>query len=160
IELDQAVAALDRAVDAQLVAAVTERPGGMGFVHDLVHEALTVKLAPGRSATLHARAVDVLEPRAQDGADDALAAAAGHAIAALPAIAVQRSGELAERAGIRLIASRAPADAAQLLAGAVTACEDAGASSELRVRLRLALGDALAAAGSDEAIATFESALS
>ena len=160
IKLDEAVAALDRAVDAQLVAAVTERPGRMGFVHDLVHEALTVKLAPGRSAALHARAVDVLEPRAEDEADDALAAAAGHAIAALPAIAAQRAGELAERAGIRLIASRAPADAAQLLAAAVAACEDAGASSELRVRLRLALGEALAAAGSDEAIAMFESALS
>ena len=160
IELDEAVAALDRAVDAQLIATVADSPGRMGFAHDLVHEALTVKLAPGRSATLHARAVDVLEPRAEDGADDALAAAAGHAIAALPAIAVERAGALAERAGSRLVASRAPADAAQLLTGALTACEDAGASLALRVRLRLALGDALRAAGSEEAAATFESALS
>jgi DNA-binding SARP family transcriptional activator len=160
IELDEAVAALDRAVDAQLVTAISERPGRMAFVHDLVHEALTVKLAPGRSASLHARAVDVLEPRAADGADEALTAAAGHAIAALPAIAVQRAGELAERAGLRLIAGRAPSDAAQLLGGALTACEDAGASIGLCVRLRLALGDALRAAGSDEAVATFESALS
>ena len=160
IELDEAVAALDRAVDAQLVTTVTERPGRMSFVHDLVHEALSVKLAPGRSASLHARAVDVLEPRAADGADDALTAAAGHAIAALPAIAVQRAGELAERAGLRLVAGRAPADAAQLLGSALTACEDAGAPIALCVRLRLALGDALRAAGSDEAVATFESALS
>jgi hypothetical protein len=160
IELDEAGAALDRAVDAQLIAMVADRPGRMGFAHDLVHEALTVKLGPGRSATLHARVVDVLEPRAEDGADDALAAAAGHAIAALPAIAVERAGALAERAGSRLVASRAPADAAQLLTGALTACEDAGAPLALRVRLRLALGDALRAAGSEEAAATFESALS
>src|SRR5262249_35439099 len=106
------------------------------------------------------RAVDVLAPRAEDGADDALAAAASHAIAALPAISVQRAAELAERAGLRLIASRAPADAAQLLTGALTACEAAGAPLELRVRLSLALGDALRAAESDEADATFESALS
>jgi DNA-binding SARP family transcriptional activator len=160
VELDEAVAALDRAVDAQLVTTVAERPGRMSFVHDLVHESLTVKLSPGRSTALHARAVDVLEPRADDGADEALTAAAGHAIAALPAIAVQRAGELAERAGIRLVAGRAPADAAQLLSGALTACEDAGASIALCVRLRLALGDALRAAGSDEAVAAFESALS
>jgi DNA-binding SARP family transcriptional activator/tetratricopeptide (TPR) repeat protein len=159
IGLDESVAALDDAVEAQLVAPVADRPGRMGFVHDLVHEALTVKLAPGRSATLHARAVDVLEPRAEDGADDALAAAAAHAIAALPATGVQRAGELAERAGLRLIASRAPADAAQLLVGALTACEDAGAPIALRARLRLALGDALRSAGSNEADATFESAL-
>lgn len=70
IERDEAVAALDRAVDAQLVAALVDRPGRMSFVHDLVREALTVKLPPGRSAKLHARAVDVLAPRADDGADD------------------------------------------------------------------------------------------
>ncbi|MGZ4227329.1 MAG: ATP-binding protein [Solirubrobacteraceae bacterium] len=160
IGLEETVAALDGAAEAQLVAAVADRPGRMGFVHDLVHEALTVKLAPGRSATLHARAVDVLEPRAEDGADDALAAAAAHAIAALPAIGVQRAAELAERAGLRLVASRAPADAARLLAGALTACEDAGVPIALRARLRLALGDALRAAGSNEADAVFESALS
>ena len=159
IDLDEAIAALDRAVDAQLVTAVSERPGRMAFVHDLVHEALTIKLRPGRSASLHARAVDVLEPRAAAGADDALTAAAGHAIAALPAIDVQRAGELAERAGLRLVAGRAPADAAQLLAGALTACEDAGAPIALCVRLRLTLGDALRAAGSEEAGETFESAL-
>lgn len=160
IDLDETVAALDRAVEAQLVSAVADRPGRLGFVHDLVHEALTVKLAPGRNAALHARAVDVLAPRAEDGADEALAAAAAHAIAALPAIGVERAAELAERAGIRLIASRAPADAAQLLTGALTACKDAGAPIALRVRLRLALGDALAAAGTSDAAATFESTLS
>src|SRR6185437_8009697 len=159
IELDEAVAALDRAVEAQLVTAVADRPGRLGFVHDLVHEALTVKLAPGRNAALHARAVDVLAPRAEDGADEVLAAAAAHAIAALPVIGVEQAAELAERAGIRLVASRAPADAAQLLTGALTTCEDAGAPIALCVRLRLALGDALAAAGSSDSAVTFESAL-
>jgi DNA-binding SARP family transcriptional activator len=158
---DEALEALDRASEAHLVATVPDRPGRMEFVHALVQEALTSRLAPGRLAALHASAVAALAPRLDSGSDDVLAMAARHALVALPALGADRVAELSERAGLALIAAQAPADAAELLARAGTACERAGISHELQIRLQLAFGDALRASGrGDEAVQVFGSARS
>ncbi|HTU96406.1 MAG TPA: AAA family ATPase [Solirubrobacteraceae bacterium] len=138
--------ALDRASQAHLIEPVRGRPGRMAFVHALVQEALTSRLAPGRLAALHARAVDALEADVAAGSDPALVAAARHAVEAMPVIAVERMADLTGRAATALVAARATEDGAELLRRATEACEDAGAPLAVVTPLRLALGEALRAA--------------
>ena len=161
MQTDEALAALDRAAEAHLVRPAAGRPGRMEFVHALVQEALTSRLAPGRLATLHAAAVDAIAPRRDPESDEALASAARHAIAALPVLDADRVAELCERAGLSLMAAQAPADAAELLARALAACGQAGARAALQIRLQLALGDALRSSGrAEKAVEAFAAARS
>ena len=158
---DEALAALDRAAEAHLVRPSAGRPGRMEFVHALVQQALTSRLAPGRLAALHAAAVEAIGPRLESESDEALASAARHAIAALPVLDADRVAELSERAGLALIAAQAPADAAEVLSRALAACAHVGARTSLRIRLQLALGDALRASGRGEpAVEAFAAARS
>lgn len=160
IDAEEAFAALDLAVGAHLVSPIATLSGQMAFVHALVQEALTSRLTPGRRTALHAGAVEALEPRVRNS-PELLAAAAGHALAAAPAISVARAADLADQAAIELMGSHAPADAAELLRRALTACDAAGAPLEIRVRLRLSLGEALRASDrNEEATSVLEAALS
>jgi hypothetical protein len=105
--------------------------------------------------------VEALEPRVQVSPDDALAAAAGHALAAVPVIDVERAAGLAEQAAGELMRSHAPADAADLLARTLEACDGSGSAPATRSRLRIALGEALQASDrADDAKLNFEAALS
>ena len=161
VDAEEAIAALDRATEARLTAPIAGRSGHMAFVHALVHEALTSRLAPGRRLVLHAAAVEALTTRAHASADIALAAAAGHALAAIPAISVERAADLAERAATELMTDHAAADAADLLRRALVACDAATTPLVTRARLQTRLGEALQAADlRDEADATFAAALS
>ena len=161
IGIDEVLAGLDSATQSHLVTHAVDRPGQVAFVHALVQEALTSRLTPGQRAALHARALEALEPRVQVGPDDALASAAGHALAALPIIDVERVAELAEQAAVELMRTHAPADAAELLARSLDACDGSGAAPAVRSRLRVALGEALQAADrADDAKLNFEAALS
>lgn len=160
IDAEEAIAALDLAVGAHLVSPVATLSGQMAFVHALVQEALTSRLTPGRRTALHAGAVEALEPRVQSS-PELLVAAAGHALAAVPAISVVHAADLADQAATELMRSLAPVDAADLLRRALAACDAAGAPSEIRVRLRLSLGEALQAGDrNEEAADVLESALS
>src|SRR6516225_784698 len=73
----------------------------MAFVHALVQDALTSRLASSQRRALHARAVDALDPRVRASPDATLAAAAAHALAAVPAISAERAADLAGRAATR-----------------------------------------------------------
>jgi DNA-binding SARP family transcriptional activator/tetratricopeptide (TPR) repeat protein len=160
IDADAAIAALDLAAVAHLVSPTATASGQMAFVHALVQEALTSRLTPGRRTALHAGAVEALEPRVRNS-PDVLAAAAGHALAAVPAISVAHAADLANQAAIELMSNHAPAEAADLLRRALAACDPAGAPLEIRVRLRLSLGEALQASDrKEEATAVLEAALS
>jgi tetratricopeptide (TPR) repeat protein len=161
METEDATAALDLAAGAHLVLSVLGRPGQMAFVHALVGEALTSRLTPGRRTALHAAAVEALEPRLRSSPDETLVAAANHALAATPAISIVRAADLTEGAAAELMRNHAPADAAELLRRALSACDAAGAPLEIRARLRLSLGEALQAADlNEDATATLELALS
>jgi len=160
MDAEETAAALDLAAGAHLVAPVVGRSGQMAFVHALVQEALTSRLSPGRRTGLHASAVEALEPRVRASPDEILPTAAGHALAAIPAIGVGRAADLAEHAATELLRSHAPADAADLLRRALAACDGAGAPLEIRARLRLSLGEALEAADrGDEAAGALQTAL-
>ncbi|HYZ82104.1 MAG TPA: hypothetical protein VE571_12590, partial [Solirubrobacteraceae bacterium] len=161
LDLEAAHGALDRAVAAHLVEPVRGQPGRMTFVHALVQEAMVSRPAPSRLATLHARAVGALDDDVRAGSEVALAAAARHALAAVPSISVEHMAELVERAGSALTAAHAPADAVELLSRAQSVCEEAGAPVRVLVAVRLALGEALRASDRHEqASGVFEVALS
>ena len=161
VGIDGVLADLDSATRCHLVASAVGRPGHVAFVHALVQEALTARLTPARRGALHARVVEALEPRVQASPDDVVTAAAGHALAALPVIDVDRVAGLAERGANELMRIHAPADAADLLTRTVEACDGLGLAAAIRTRLRVALGEALQAADrADDAKLSFEAALS
>jgi DNA-binding SARP family transcriptional activator len=146
----EALAALDAAAAARLVAPVAARTA---FAHALVQEALAQALAPTVRARLHARAVAALSPQAEAGSEDALIAAARHAIAAAPLVDEEQVAALAERAATSLSGAYAANDAAELLAAAAAQLRD---PSRL-ARLHCLRGEALQAADrGDEARAAFE----
>jgi DNA-binding SARP family transcriptional activator len=161
IGLDDVLAALDRATAAHLVTSAVGHPGGMAFIHALVQDALTSRLTSSQRRALHVRAVEALELRVPVAPDATLAATAGHALAAVPAISVERAADLAERAAIELKRVHAQADAADLLARALEACDGASSALAIRARLRLELGETLQAADlGNNATPMFETALS
>jgi hypothetical protein len=113
-------------------------------VHALVQEALVQATHAGERARLHARALDVLEAR---GSDEALVAAARHALEAAPLVPAQRLAALAEGAAGVLTRGFAAADAADLL---LRAAAQVRAPAPL-ARLECALGEALVQADRPDA---------
>ncbi|HEY1367594.1 MAG TPA: AAA family ATPase [Gaiellaceae bacterium] len=153
--LGEALDALDAAAAARLVVPAADGAGRTGFVHALVQEALVQTLAPAARARLHERALGALLPRADAGSDEALIAAARHAIAAAPLVAEEQLATLAERAAGALSTAYAAADAARLLGTATSGLRN----PILVARVRCALGEALERADAGtEARAAFESA--
>ena len=110
---------------------------------------------PLDGARLHAQALAALLPHAEAGSEEALVAAAGHAIAAAPLVDDEQIAALAEQAAAAVSASYAAGDAARLLDSAVQAVRD----PVLLARLRCALGESLQRADRDpEAHAAFTAA--
>ena len=134
--LVETLAALDAATGARLLVRTPGDGGRAAFVHALVQEALVQATHAGERARLHTRALEALESR---GSDEALVAAARHALEAAPLVPPERLAALAEAAAEVLTRGYAAADAADLLARAV---------AQVRVpaslaRLECALGEAL-----------------
>ena len=153
--LDETLDALDDAAAARLLVPAADGAGRVGFAHALVREALAQTLPPARRARLHAQALAALLPQAEAGSEEALVAAAGHAIAAAPLVDEEQIAALAEQAAAALSASYAAGDAARLLDSAVQAVRD----PILLARLRCALGESLQRADRDaEAHAAFAAA--
>jgi hypothetical protein len=160
LALGEALAALDAAESAGLVAPSVGDGGRVRFVHALVREALVGVTRAGERTGLHARALAALDGRAA-GSDEALVAAARHAIAAVPVVAAGRAAELAERAGAALLAGYAAAEAAELLASAAAVLDERGEAAALRASIRCLLGEALRTDGrAREARAALELAAS
>ena len=137
--LDETLDALDDAAAARLLVPAADGAGRVAFAHALVREALAQTLPPARGARLHAQALAALLPHAEAGSEEALVAAAGHAIAAAPLVDEEQIAALAEQAAAAVSASYAAGDAARLLDSAVQAVRD----PLLLARLRCALGESL-----------------
>jgi DNA-binding SARP family transcriptional activator len=151
-DVDETLAALDDAAGARLVARVAEDAGRAGFVHALVQEALVQGTPPGERARLHTRAFEVLERR---GYDEALVAAARHALDAAPLVSEERVAVVTEAAATALVRGYAAADAADLLVRAVAQVR----APALVARLACAFGEALTQADRpDDAGAAYERA--
>jgi DNA-binding SARP family transcriptional activator len=134
--LEETLAALDAAAGARLLVRTVGDGGQAAFVHALVQEALVQATPAGERARAHARALEAFESR---GSDEALVAAARHALAAAPLVPAQRLATLAEAAAAVLERGYAAADAADLLARALAQVR----APAPRARLECALGEAL-----------------
>jgi DNA-binding SARP family transcriptional activator len=149
--LDKTLDALDGAAAARLLRP-TEGAGRVAFAHALVREALGQTLSPARRARLHAQAFSALLPRAEAGSEEALVAAASHAIAAAPLVEDERIASAAEHAATSLSAAYAADDATHLLESAVPVVREPIPLA----RLECALGEALERANrAQEAQAAF-----
>jgi len=152
--LDETLAALDAAAGARLLARVSEDGGRAAFVHALVEEALVQAMPAGERARLHEHALAALEAC---GSDDAIVAAARHALEAAPLVPAERLAPLVEAAAGALARAYAAADAAELVARALAQAR----APAPRVRLECAHGEALTQADRpDEARQAFERAAS
>ena len=142
---------LDAAVRARVLV---EPPGGFGFAHSLVREALLGPLSAARRARLHGLLAEALEARAARDPDRYLAALAGHALEATAGGGdPHRAAELAERAAARAGAILAHDDAAELLDRTVAMLERRGVGGARRAQALCALGEALQRAGRPQAAA-------
>jgi DNA-binding SARP family transcriptional activator len=146
LAIEEAFAALDSAEASRLVLPSVGEGGRVRFAHALVREALMGATRTGEQRRLHARALAALEGRVA-GSDEALVAAARHALAAVPVVPAARAAELAERAGAALLAGYAPSEAAELLESAAAMLDERGEPATLRVSIRCLLSEALQAAG-------------
>jgi DNA-binding SARP family transcriptional activator len=135
-DLDETLVALDAAGGTRLVARAAENAGRAGFVHAIVQEALVQATPAGERARLHARALDALGLR---GDDEALVAAARHALEAAPLVPEDRVAAVAEAAASALARGYAAGDAADLLGRAVAQIR----APALAAHLECALGEAL-----------------
>ena len=148
---------VDAAVAAGLLLPLTGAPGRFRFAHDLIRESLYEELPPGRRVRLHRRITDILEQRYAAGADGHLAELAFHAVAgaaddgrddAHAAAAIRsRATEYARRAGDQAAAALAFEEAARLYGSAMALVDDDADASPRTIELLLALGEALARSG-------------
>ena len=154
--------AVDDASAAGLLVAVSGAPGRVRFSHDLVRETLYDTMSPGRRARLHQRIADVLEQQYASEPEPHLAELAFHfyeAARSEPAVA-QKAIDYASRAGQRASFALAFEEAARQFRMALALAEVADSPmDELRIDLRLSLGDVQARAGDLSSRETFLNAL-
>ena len=139
MSLDETLEALDGAAAARLLVPAAEGAGRVAFAHALVREALAQTLAPARRARLHVQAFVELLLRADAGSEEALVAAANHAISAAPLVEDEQIARVAEHAATALSAAYAPDDAACLLESALQVVREPIPLA----RLQCALGEGL-----------------
>ncbi|MGH2598857.1 MAG: ATP-binding protein, partial [Dehalococcoidia bacterium] len=158
------VEALDEAVAARLILAVSGAMGQYRFVHALTRRALYEGISPGRRARLHGRVAAALEAHPGRDTDVHLAHLAGHFLQAAPAGEAERAVRYAAQAGDQAMARFAYEDAVRFYERALDALEllpmieepDGGMREQRRAALLLALGGAQSAAGAyGEARRTF-----
>ena len=165
---DDALDAVDEAIQAGLLAPVAGILGRYRFSHDLVRETLHDELSVGRRVRLHRRIAEVLEQAYGPSTEAHLAELAYHFVQAAQA-RTARSGEpeaapagpkaidYARRAGDAAARSLAYEEAARLYRMALAVLDmDDMHDDQSRVETLFALGDAQARAGElDDARETF-----
>jgi len=142
LDEDQAVAALDQAVRAGLVA----EPGGgdrrYRFTHALVRSAVYDGLGSARRAQLHRRVGEAMETALAARLDDHLPELARHFLRARLLGGAAKALDYARRAGERALSQLAHQEAATHFAQALDLLDDAPAPAAARCDLLLALGEA------------------
>ncbi|MFP5317055.1 MAG: ATP-binding protein [Acidimicrobiia bacterium] len=142
---DEAVAALDEAVAAGLVAEVTAATPRYRFTHALVRSAIYDGLGAARRAQLHRRVGEAMERAfaAPGRIGDHLPELARHFARARALGGAAKAVEYATRAGDRALAQLAHQEAASHFAQALDVLDDVpGARAERRCDLLLSLGEA------------------
>ena len=156
---DELVAALEEAVDARVLAEVSERVGRYAFGHALVRATLYDGLSALRRARLHSRVGEALIARRGAQLDPHLGQLAHHFALAAPVDRPERAVDFALAAGRRADRLLAWEEAAGHYRAALRARELAGAADDrLRCELLLALGASQERAGAAENRVTFAAA--
>jgi len=154
---DELLEVLDEAVTARVLASVPGAPGRLRFAHALIRETLYEGLTTPRRVRLHRRVGAALEALYAGDPEAHLAELAHHFFEAIPGGDALKALDYARRGGDRALAQLAYEEAARLYGVALQALEqEEPVDPVARCELLLALGDALARAGSTpEAKETF-----
>jgi DNA-binding SARP family transcriptional activator len=148
IERDAMLDVLDEAVAERAVSDVPRSPGRLRFAHALIRDTLYDDLPPMRRLRLHERAaIAIEEAYAAADLDPHLSELARHYVAAAPAGLVNKAIVYARRAGDQAAAQLAFEEAVRQYETALALVED----GPTRCELLLALGDARARAGDQQA---------
>jgi DNA-binding SARP family transcriptional activator/tetratricopeptide (TPR) repeat protein len=149
MEDDELIAALEEALDAQLIVEEVPQAGGprYGFTHALVRETLLKGIATARAQRMHAQAAKAIELAGGAESDLQIAALARHYRLAGQAGDPAKGVEYSLRAGNRARELLAWDDAALHLEGAVALLEAADEQPELRAQLLVSLADLMVVIG-------------
>ncbi|HLM04084.1 MAG TPA: AAA family ATPase [Blastococcus sp.] len=133
---------LDAAVRAGVLGAVPDVPGRRRFVHAVVRDGIYADLSPSEREALHRRAAEAWEESV--GVDDATAGVvAAHWLrAAADPAALRRAASWARRASVAATRSLAFDEAARFLGMALDAADRAGSTDEERAVLLVDLATA------------------
>jgi len=149
LQADELLDVLDEAVAARVLAAVPGARDRLRFAHTLIRETLYDQLSTPRRVQLHRRAGEALESLYAQDPEPHVAELAHHFFEATPGGDVDKALEYTERAGERALKLLAYEEAARFYELSLQALElTHPADQEAPCRLLLALGDALAKAGS------------
>jgi tetratricopeptide (TPR) repeat protein len=147
-QADEALDLLEEATANGLVAEVAGHPGRFRFSHALIRDALYDGIAVGRRVRLHRGAGQTLQALYQPRLEPHLAELAHHFFLAVPAGEVDKAIDYSESAARSALAQLAYEEAVRLFRMALAALESGRSLDErARVRLLLAVGDALDRAG-------------
>jgi DNA-binding SARP family transcriptional activator len=151
---------LDEAVGRRVVSGVPGTINRMRFAHALIRDVLYESLPPGGRATLHRRAVEVLEELSDGGVESRLAELAHHSFLAVPAGGADKAIAYAMRAGELAVKLLAYEEAERQYRAALSVFDQApGAEPAARCEILLALADSQERAGDDaQAKDAFEAA--
>jgi hypothetical protein len=156
--VDDVMGAVDDAVAAGLLLAVSGAPGRYRFSHDLVRETLYDDLSPGTRVRLHRQIADVLEEHYASSLEAHLPELAFHYYEAArgDAAVVAKAIDYAAQAGQRASRALAYEEGARHFRMALALLDLVEApSEEQRVDLLLYLGDVQARAGDSGSRETF-----
>jgi len=149
LQSDELLEVLDEAVAARVLAPVPGTRGRLRFAHALIRETLYDSLTAPRRVQLHRRAGEALESFYAQDPEPHVAELAHHFVEAAPGGEVDKALDYAQRAGERALKLLAYEEAARFYERALQALElKLPVDSKTRCELLLALGDALAKAGS------------
>src|SRR5262245_37405335 len=149
LRADELLDVLDEAVAARVLAPVPGARERLRFAHTLIRETLYDQLTTPRRVQLHRRAGEALESLYAEDPEPYVAELAHHFFEAAPGGDVDKALEYTERAGERALKLLAYEEAARFYELSLQALElTHPAHQRERCELLLALGDALAKAGS------------
>jgi ATP/maltotriose-dependent transcriptional regulator MalT len=142
------LAVLDRAIDADMVAAVPDAPGRYRFAHGLTRHTLYEELPAPRRIRVHGEIGDVLEELYGVDAEPHVAELAHHFIQAAQGGYAAKAVDYATRAGERAMRLLAYEEAERLFSGALSALDLEPPDPGRRAELLLAVGQAQVRSGS------------
>jgi DNA-binding SARP family transcriptional activator len=149
LQSDELLEVLDEAVEARVLAAVPGTRGRLRFAHGLIRETLYDGLTAPRRVQLHRRAGEALESFYAQDPEPHVAELAHHFFEAAPEGDVDKALDYSRRAGERALKLLAYEEAARFYEQTLQALElKKPVDSMAHCELLLALGDALAKAGS------------